>query len=575
MRAIICAGVIITASIVGGPAAAADGGLTIKGTLAKSKPGTTVLLVGADGSSASARVAKGGRFTVKVTKGSVAKKINPRRGRGATLQILRDGKYVGPVLFDTKGKKGYGRLASGLPRRINLGKITLKPAGFGVAKNAPKAKLLDTKRPIRLRKGAPLGAGTQGATGRLRSATVASLSNTLPKNESSLGSDADQDGVPNLADVDMNGDQVLDAAQAQSAVQTSNGPLSGNEVLPGRPMGNVSFAKILNMDQGRAINTNRNPGLSWATLTDYLTQELQIEAIVPPGDIRTLLCGSPDAECDAARAVTKLTMDCATLSYCQPGAPAIIRAQPFTGLDGKPLATLLDSAGRIVMPQDTHAQGTTILETGFQLSFMPRVTGAEDLQFSGDSFEFTLYDENGTALARQAKVLTSSVATAPEWASIAGQPAPENLDLNSAIPVTLDQPLRLSFYRPQRLVDATAPTPQLQDRGGLNYSAYMYTTGPGNSFYWCKSSQVNSASEALANITPLPQPGRQEMLYDTDVNPANGVALAFDLDVAGCLNDPATGPGSPPSPGSTVAVELESADSDGNRTRSRVYVTLP
>jgi hypothetical protein len=574
MRALLVAAAVIAAAAVGGPAAAADGGLTLKGTLTKAKPGTTVLVVAADGSSASARVAKSGRFTVKVPKGPVAKRMNPHRGRGATVQILRNGKYVGPVLFDAKGTKGYGRLASGLPRRVDLGVIRVDRKGFGILKKAPRHKLLDTRRPIRLRKGVPVGAGTQGATGRLRSVT-ATASAGLPKNESALGSDADQDGVPNLADVDMNGDQVLDAAQADSPLQTSDGPLSGNEVLPDRPMGNVSFAKILDMDQRRAINTNRNPGLTWDTLSDYLMQELKIEALVPPGDIRALLCGSPDDNCAAAQSVARLTMDCTTLSYCQPGSPAIIRAEPDTPLDGKPLSTLLDATGRIVMPQDTHAPGSAILETGFLLSFMPKVTGAEDLQFAGDSFEFTLYDAKGTALARQAKVLTSSVATAPEWASIGGQPAPESLELNGAIPITLDQPLRLSFFRPQRLVDTSGVVPRLQDRGGLTYSAYMYTTGPGNDFYWCRADQVRSASEDLANITPQEQAGGREMLYDTNVNPTNGGTLAFDLDVANCLSDPATGPGSPPPPGSTLAVELESADADGNRTRSRVYVVVP
>lgn len=573
MRAFAPLAAIVATAVLTTPAMAASN-LTVKGKLVGAKSGTTVILIGNDGSSTSRKVSKKGSFTLSA-KGSIAKKVNPKKGRGATLHLLRDGKYVGPILLSTKGNKGYGRFAPKLPKTVKLGDVKVSKKGYAQLKKALAKKQVDTKNSMKLRKGVPLGAGSQGATGSLRTSASARLAEeTIPPTESTLGADADKDGVPNLGDVDMNGDQVLDAAQAEQALETSNGTLDGKEVLANRPIGTVSFAKILNNDWRQSVNSNLNPQVSWPTLTGYLAEEMVIETIIPPSSIRELLCGSPDSTCAAALSLAKVTMDCATLSYCQQGAPAIIRAQPGTGLDGKPLSTLLDSAGRIVLPQDSHASGSSVLETGFQLSFIPKATGQNDLQFAGDSFEFTFYDANGNELARQAKVLTSSVAAAPEWASVNGAPAPENLDPQNPVSISGTQPLQLAFVRPQRLsADSGTDAPVLIDRGGLSYSAYMYSSS-GNNFYWCRESQVKSTSPDLVNVIPMNQQGQQPMLYDTNLNPPNGGQLSFELDVAGCLSNPTNAGAPSPQAGEILAVEMESIDSDGNRTRSRIYVVL-
>lgn len=574
-------GVGISVGVTATPAQAAP---DVSGTLTKAPRGTTVLLVGNDGSSVSARVNRKGRFTVRP--GRLAKQVFPRKGAGPTMHLVRDGRYVGPILFATKSRsKGYLRLAAKNRKPIALGRIRVVKSGFGRVAKPVKRTLLDTRRTGRLVAGAPLGAGNQGLTRPLSSSAMtigrvqAAADPTLPAGAADLGSDADKDGVPNTADVDMNGDGVLDAAQAESALpMVGGGALSGDEVLIGRPRTATQFAKILNAAaDGAAINTNRNPALSWAQLRDYLRDNLQIEVLMGRGSIADLFCDGDPNGCAEARRMAELWMDCGDLAYCLPGSAATIIAAPGSGLDGQPLPSLRGANGQLRIPLDSHTSGSSPFERGFQVGFMPRVSNDSGLQFAGDTFQFTALASDGSVMGRQVKVLTSSVATPPEWRTVAGLPA-------TGSPVALSPQqaagLDLEFYRPQRLTSTAGPTPVMADRGGLRYEVYLISSGSGpSSFYWCRSSQVTPTHPSLAKIRLAGEmPGRDEPLYDTDVSPGNGEPLSFRLDVTACLADPAStsgGVAGPPPSGTTMTVEMESQDSDGNRTRTRMLVVTP
>ena len=583
------------------PAQVAQAAKDVSGQLTGAGSGMTVLALADNGTSVSATVAGNGRFTLKP--GKFANQMFPGRGSGPTLHLLRNGEYVGPVVLGKftkkpqkgkkpqagkkpqKGKKpvqGYTRLAAKQAKAVKLGKIAFKKKGYAVVTGKLATKLLDTKRTVPLINGVPAGAGNQGAAGPIASSRAIVLGRAageaMPANAKTLGADADKDGVPNLADVDMNGDQILDAAQAESALPVATGgTLTGDEVLAGRPQTVVQFAKILNFDANRAINTNRNPTLSWATLQQYLSSNLQIEALAARGDLSSLLCEGNPAGCAAGEALASLLMDCRQLSYCQAGSAAVIVAEPGTGLDRQPLSVLLNSQGLIDVPIDTHSApggGTTPFERGFQLSFFPRVSESTELGLVGDSFEFIFLDGQGNELARKAKVLTSSVVTPLEWKSVGGdtqvteQPQPLTPEQVSA--------LRMEFYRPQRLADASGAQPLMADRGGLQYNVYMMSEGQGSQFYWCRSSQVTPVSGDLVKVvSPTGMSGRDEPLYDRNVDPVNGESLAYTLDVGACLADPAMGPGAPPQAGSIVTIEIESQDGDGNRTRTQAKILAP
>lgn len=547
--------------------------LTVKGRLAPVGSITSVILIGNKGASASARVKKSGAFVIKVRKGRLASRLNPAKGAGPTLHLLRDGKYVGPVLLKSKGKRGYARLATGLPKTVNLRTVKVKSTGFGRVKKAPKKRLIDLKRSVPLLKGAPKGAGSQGATGKLRSAAASRLTvNDLSQKQSDLGADLDKDGVPNVADVDLNGDQVLDAAQADAPLQTADGRLGGDNVLQGRQWGLVDYKKILNMDRTRAVNSNRNPSVTWEELTAYLRDNLSIEAAAPPGTLQKLLCNGAENTCDAAKAVARLTMDCSWLSYCQPGSQAVILAPPGSPLDRAPLTDLLDADGQLVMPRDP-ASGP-LMNAEVRLGFFPKTTSPDNVQMTGDAFEFTAYSGDGTVLAREAKVLTSSVATAMEWQSVAGTPVPVDADLAKPLPVPTARPVAIAFYRPQRLADSPrGANPELLDRGGLQYSVYIMDSAA-NTSYNCRPSQVTATSPDLVELVARGPYEGAPLLYDKNLNPTNGTALTFALNIPGCLANPESGPQSPPPVGAQLRVEIMAEDSDGNRAMSNFALTM-
>lgn len=571
-------GLVVMGGVVAPPAVAAP---DISGKIRNAGPGVTLLLIGDDGSSVAAKVTRKGRFLLKP--GRLTSRLMPRTGPGPTLHILRSGRYVGPVLFATRTKStGYLRLAGRNRAPIRLGAMSITRSGYGRLTDPLKRSLLDTRRTGRLRAGVPLGAGNQGMTrlaaAGVRAGWVRAAGSALPADAAELGSDADRDGVPNIGDVDMNGDGILDAAQAETALPlVGGGRLSGGEVLTGRPQTATQFAKILNVAaDSSSVNTNRTPGLTWPRLRDYLRENLQIEVLLGRGSIADLFCNGDPGGCAEARRIAALWMDCGQLAYCLPGSAATIIAPPDTGLDRQPLTVLRSDTGLIRIPVDAHTTGADAFERGFQLGFMPRVAADDGLQFAGDTFEFTAMASDGSVMGRQAKVLTSSVATPPEWSRVGGA-APST----SPIAITAEQArgLDLSFYRPQRLTSVSGATPQLADRGGLQYEVYIMGSGPGPStFYWCRSSQVTPTHPDLVKVRVAGEmPGRDEPLYDSQVSPANGGELSFRLDVAGCLSDPASGLGSgaPPAPGSMVTVEMESQDSDGNRTRTRTQIVVP
>jgi hypothetical protein len=577
--------VVATGVLVAPPASAGD--LTITGKVTHSRPGMSVLAVGSSGASFGVPVRGNGTFKITV-KGRALKRLAAKNGEGLSLHLVRGGRYVGPVVLARKGRKGYDRLAPGTRGPVSLGKLRFRKPGFLTLAKSPTAGVVDTTDRIRLRKGVPLGAGNQGATKRLSRISINNVSRlrpgdnlvtaqgVLPATQDTLGADADADGVPNVADVDMNGDAVLDAAQADAPMQVAGGGvISGNAVLTNRPRSAIVFSKILSSDNRTSVNTNKNPGLTWPELTEYLKSNLMIQAIIAQPDMKQLLCGNGDdnTSCPAYQAVATAQLSCPTLSYCAAGTPARITASPGSQYDQQPLSALFAQPGLIDIPLDTHVPGSTPQTAGFQLAFRPNLSNPRGLQFTGDSFELILADGSGTELARQAKVLTSSVSAPMDWKSVGGR-----TDVTFATPVQAPASggIRVEFYRPQSLAGEAqvGDAPILNDRGGLQYKAYLM--GHDNGFWWCRASQVTPTTPDLVKIDdPMAPPEDNQKMFDTNVTPANGGVLGFDIDVAGCLRDPARGPGASPAPGANITLEIEAVDADSNAARTNTYLLAP
>jgi hypothetical protein len=205
-----CGAAAVLVLVAPAPAAAMARRAPISGTL--SRPGYTVLALAANGKATSVR-ASHRSFSLRPPAASV------------TLQLRApNGIYAGPVLIGSAQK---GRRAIvGVRAGARLGRITID-ARHGYAKVARRVsnRWVDSSRWARARRGVPIGAGDFG---RVRS---------TPPRVPPPG-DLDADGVPDVLDVDINGNLILNhvdrstSRRARAAQTGSSFFIGANLVLP-------------------------------------------------------------------------------------------------------------------------------------------------------------------------------------------------------------------------------------------------------------------------------------------------------------------------------------------------------
>ena len=160
------------------------------------KRGYTVIALAANGQARSV-IAKGGSF-----------RVVPPAAR-VTLQLRApDGVYAGPVVLQEKGAKRKPNLAIvGVKAGAPLGNITVNSVvGYALArlsKRVWKARV-DTTRWARAKNGVPIGAGNFGR-----------VLSTPPR--VSPPGDLDADGIPDVLDIDMNGNLILNDVDRSTA----------------------------------------------------------------------------------------------------------------------------------------------------------------------------------------------------------------------------------------------------------------------------------------------------------------------------------------------------------------------
>ncbi|MEI6447959.1 MAG: hypothetical protein WCO96_08800, partial [Actinomycetes bacterium] len=156
--------------------------------------------------------------------GTVRLPVASNRVSGMSLQLFSSkGKYLGPVLLNrnSAGTSGSVRLRSTSSSTLNLGELVVL-SGFGRLKTSlASSKVQLTPGSIRLVSGKPTGAGRLGLAAPpagFRARAALSLPSCGSSNsESGPGGDCDLDGVPNVVDVDDDGDRTLDMTDPQSA----------------------------------------------------------------------------------------------------------------------------------------------------------------------------------------------------------------------------------------------------------------------------------------------------------------------------------------------------------------------
>jgi hypothetical protein len=125
-------------------------------------------------------------------------RLRPPAGRVTLHLRAANGRYAGPIVVGSRRK---GRRAIvGVKAGARLGTIKIR-RGFGRVTKSLGQSLVDRKRWARARQGAPIGTRVFG---RVRSRPPGSFEEPLRPE------DLDTDGVPNVLDIDDDGDLVLD-----------------------------------------------------------------------------------------------------------------------------------------------------------------------------------------------------------------------------------------------------------------------------------------------------------------------------------------------------------------------------
>lgn len=191
--------------------------------------GARVMALSTRGQAVTATAKSGGTFSLKVPSANV---------NGLSLQLLAaDGSYLGPVVLYAKGSKGATRLSKISGKTLKLGTIKLKKGYGQLSKALPtKSVLLKGTGAVKLTNGVPVGAGRLGlpAAGTAKASqsgggtgggggggTPGGSCTSDQSVDAGGGGDCDRDGVPNVVDVDDNGNGSLDAVDIQSAQTTA------------------------------------------------------------------------------------------------------------------------------------------------------------------------------------------------------------------------------------------------------------------------------------------------------------------------------------------------------------------
>ncbi len=506
------------------PATAATKRAAITGTLSRS--GYTVIAVASSGKPVAVLV-KGRAFSVRPPAATV------------TLQLRApDGLYAGPVVVASqqRGKQ----VIEGVRAGARLGKININ-AGKGYARVAKRlrARWIDTSRWARARKGVPLGNGRN-----------AGLVRSKPPRHPPAG-DLDADGVPDVLDVDVNGNRIfnnVDTAGRSAHAAQATGEQINSLLDLGTPIDGTVNADAGSTDAQIAAAL---PTWAWYALD------------IAPGDSVELDCGgSPNPDSPTGWS--------GGLSWCAKGGTGTL-FEPGAPLNGEPFPACCDSNGNgygtmistnpagspsgQVMALAPHATadhigtGDTLIEritTGgvqhelvntlqYSVATTPALVSYDDGQ--GDSVTVS-YPVSGP----------SSQPPGPGGPGTLANPFPVKAD-----PSTGHVTVRVTLWRPQRKPvpsDANgaggdaclndSPPCRWIDIGGLNYADHIEHTGA-----FCPQSAFVSHGPNL-DYVPLPFPGVRDLVTDQPTNPAS--TLTYTLDLTTCAASPVYSEGRPAPP---------------------------
>jgi hypothetical protein len=467
-------------------------------------------------------------------------RLVPREAR-VTLQ-LRDpkGRYAGPIVVGRKGS----RAVLGVRAGAKLGRIRIRA---GYATLAKRSRAIDAKRVAQMRSGVPLGNGRN-----------LGLERSHAHGSSGAGGDRDLDGVPNLLDIDANGNRVLDNEEGASGTRASIA--QAGAAPPG-----FSLFSQLDEPLERSVNADA-AGVSDAAIDALMRGNTTAPPYQPIGMFLVFSVPSDG----------KAQLDCRGLSYCSAGGSGRIR-QPG-GFDPGPS-----------FPQDGATFGTLTPDAnatpsgGAQTTLYPMASARQIA--SGDVL-IERTSSGGTVTETPATlnfVFTTTPALA-SWTSSAGQSGTVGYPVTAGAPGTRDNPftvsagpdghvaVSLSAWRPQRRAIAGAGEGTgFIDIGHLQWESRVVTAGSGpgdpGQVVDCRGPGIYSTTDA--DLTASPDTGLLDQSADAPASA--GRTVAYTVDLTACLATRSVAW----SPGQTVQLEIAARSlGGGDNTAQQVFFRL-
>ena len=499
---------------------------TLSGTLSGGK-GNTIVVVQSSG--------KGKK--VLITAKSGAFKVPGVKLAGATVQIVGDdGTYLGPVVLGGAKSKVYETIKG--TANLSLGTIKQKN-GYAVTTAVASSRTYTTGAyTVAAKSGRPVGAGKFGRV------KVGNGKSAL-KGYDGVGYDTDLDGVPNVFDIDDNGNLILDnvdrtgrtgilsrrAFARQAICPAPPAPLTPGCIPPtpgGGGSGTSPTATEFRMFSNFKLTAETNINL-YLGGTTAAVQPLIDAAFPSTLTLATQIVGA-----------TSGTLDCLGNTYCAPHSTAGVSYPLVNGA----AATFAGTALGITNGPTNDAQitpGTSTADIGAGNAFIENA--------GGSAYPGVLNFVFNTAPAVYSYTTTSSATEQViTYDAVTGRAA-GNIGMSPATPITVgsDGVITLKWWRPQRpAVSGEASASGWIDIGGLQYTAdapnapksssgVSIGTAPGN----CALATYSNPMSNGAAFTNSGTSGVQDPALDAATNPAAPTAnlLQFTVNAKACFGD--------------------------------------
>jgi hypothetical protein len=341
--------------------------------------------------------------------------------------------------------------------------------------------------------------------------------------------DRDLDGIPEVLDVDDDGDLVLDDLDRSARARTAQAPSQ------------FGLHSVLGLPPEAALNANA------AAVTDQ-----QINDTLRTADAAYLIIGPivPGAELDCSGAVQQPPRPTG-LVYCSSGGTGkVFHGDPFPGEPGGPFDPDGDGMGTPPQTQGgpagffflSHGATSAQIRTG---DIVMRRTGTE-------AVPATLQFVFGTVPALKSYTDTAGHSGEVRYPVSPGDPGTNANGLPAGAPAGQDVVLTLTLWRPQRrpippdpntglggdaCLNETPPCPWV-DIGGLTYGAIIQHVGPvvGGTDV-ARGCPASSLSSSDLQVTPGPGPNGGAAMVDraSDQRAAATNTFTYTLNLTQCL----------------------------------------